>query len=153
MRHGEGERRVKGRLIQTETLPGVPLRKDIELLRCDFRSAASHCEAQRLCFPFPERQSSRIVPLASAPAGCAAPYSTRRDHCGARRVFFPKLGCNVSVPKALLNGRQDFWIAPRGEQTFGVLYRDLCARRVCSSAMDSPRVATINSVYSIRTKP
>jgi hypothetical protein len=27
-------------------------------------------------------QSSRIVPLASAPAGYAAPYSTRRDHCG-----------------------------------------------------------------------
>ena len=48
---------------------------------CDFRSAASHCEAQRLCSPFPEMQSSRIVPLASAPAGCAVPYSTTRDHC------------------------------------------------------------------------
>ena len=26
-------------------------------------------------------QSSRIVPLASAPAGYAVPYSTTRDHC------------------------------------------------------------------------
>ena len=50
-------------------LIGVPFRKDIELLRCDFRSAASHSEAQRLCSPFSEMQSSRIVPLASAPAG------------------------------------------------------------------------------------
>ena len=65
----------------------APLRKDIELLRCDFRAAASHCAAQRLCFPFPDVQSSRIVPLASAPAGCAVPYSTTRDHCGALKGF------------------------------------------------------------------
>ena len=32
-------------------------------------------------------QSSRIVPLASPPAGCAVPYSTTRDHCGALRTF------------------------------------------------------------------
>src|SRR5512132_1743811 len=35
-------------------LNGLQFRKDIELLRCDFRSAAPHCEAQRLCFPFPK---------------------------------------------------------------------------------------------------
>jgi hypothetical protein len=33
-------------------------------------------KAQRLCSPFSEMQSSRVVPLVSAPAGCAAPYST-----------------------------------------------------------------------------
>jgi hypothetical protein len=65
------------------TKRGLSFRKDIELLRCDFHSAASHSEAQRLCPPFSEMQSSRIVPLASAPAGCAVPYSTTRDHCGA----------------------------------------------------------------------
>ena len=32
-------------------------------------------------------QSSHIVPLASAPAGCAVPYSTTRDHCGALRTL------------------------------------------------------------------
>jgi hypothetical protein len=32
-------------------------------------------------------QSSRIIPLASAPAGCAVPYSTTRDHCGALTTF------------------------------------------------------------------
>ena len=60
-------------------------------------SAASHCEAQRLCFPFPEMQSSRIVPLASAPAGCAVPYSTTHDHCGALKGF------SRNISKAALN--------------------------------------------------
>ena len=46
---------------------------------------------------FSEMQSSRIVPLASAPAGCAAPYSTTRDHCGALRT----LSRNIS--KSALN--------------------------------------------------
>ena len=31
---------------------GSQFRKDIELLRCDFRFTASHSEAQRLCSPF-----------------------------------------------------------------------------------------------------
>jgi hypothetical protein len=51
---------------------------------------ASHCEAQRLCFPLPDMQSSRIVRLASAPAGCAVPYSTTRDHCSALKEFSRK---------------------------------------------------------------
>jgi hypothetical protein len=33
-----------------------------------------------------EMQSSRVVPLASAPAGCAVLYSTTRDHCGALKI-------------------------------------------------------------------
>ena len=75
----------------------APSRKDIELLRCDFRSAASPSEAQRLCSPFPEMQSSRIVPLASAPAGCAVPYSTTHDHCGTLKGF------SRNISKAALN--------------------------------------------------
>jgi hypothetical protein len=74
-------------LRRSLALNGLQFRKDIELLRCDFHSAASHSEAQRLCPPFSEMQSSRIVPLASAPAGCAVPYSTTRDHCGALKTL------------------------------------------------------------------
>jgi len=83
-----------------------PSRKDIELLRCDFRSAASHCDAQRLCSPFPEMQSSRIVPLASAPACCAVPYSTTRDHCGWLRMFFARILKLASYPVAKM--RDDY---------------------------------------------
>jgi PAS domain S-box-containing protein len=56
------------------------------------RREAYLAEAQRLCPPFSEMQSSRIVPLASAPASCAVPYSTTRDHCGALRT----LSLNIS---------------------------------------------------------
>ena len=61
--------------------------KTLILLLPGFRFTASHSEAQRLCFPFPEMQSSRIVPLASAPAGYAVPYSTTHDHCAALKGF------------------------------------------------------------------
>jgi hypothetical protein len=47
-------------------------------------------------------QSSRIVSLASAPAGCAVPYSTTRDHCGALRTlsrYISNLALNI--PPAL----------------------------------------------------
>jgi hypothetical protein len=40
--------------------------------------------------PFSEMQSSRVVPLASAPAGCAVLYSTTRDHCGALGIIVAK---------------------------------------------------------------
>jgi hypothetical protein len=40
-------------------------------------------------------------------------------------------------------------IAPVMEQSFAFAARDLCPRRVCSSATERSRVATINSVYSI----
>ena len=33
------------------------------------------------------RPMSQVVPLASALAGCAVPYSTTRDHCGALKRF------------------------------------------------------------------
>ena len=56
-------------------------RKDIELLRCDFRLRGFSLRSSKTLLPFPEMQSSRIVPLASAPAGYAVPYSTTRDHC------------------------------------------------------------------------
>jgi hypothetical protein len=57
-------------------------------------------------------QSSRIVPLASAPAGCAVPYSTTHDHCGALKEF------SRNISKAALN------ISPSCCQGFAV--RRLC---------------------------
>lgn len=39
------------------------------------------------------------------------------------------------------------------EQAAAFAPRDLAARRVCSSAMDRSRIATINSVYSISHEP
>jgi hypothetical protein len=35
----------------------------------------------------PEMQSSHVVSLSSAPAGCAALHSTTRDHCRALKTF------------------------------------------------------------------
>ena len=93
---------------------GSHFRKDIELLRCDFRFTASHCEAQRLCSPFPEMQSSRIVPLASAPAGCAVPYSTTRDHCGTLKRF----SRNISKAGAESRRRQSARASPLGDCAF-----------------------------------
>jgi hypothetical protein len=62
----------------------------------------------------PEMQSSRIVPLASAPAfarlrrgrpvGCAVPYSTTRDHCGALKGFRENLQIGAGYLAALLPG-------------------------------------------------
>jgi hypothetical protein len=49
-------------------------------------------------FPSPEMQSSHVVPLASAPAGCAVPYSTTRDHCGALKVFVARIVKLASYP-------------------------------------------------------
>jgi CobQ/CobB/MinD/ParA nucleotide binding domain len=92
-------------------LNGVPFRKDIELLRCDFRFAASHCEAQRLCSPF-RRCSHRALfpwlPLPPSPGfgvpsrtACAVRHSTTRDHCGAlkrlSRTSLDPVGHHIAV--------------------------------------------------------
>jgi hypothetical protein len=69
-----------------------PVRKDIELLRCDFRCPRLlTTKVKDFAFPFQRMQSSHIVPLASAPASCAVPYSTTRDHCGALRTLSPNI--------------------------------------------------------------
>jgi hypothetical protein len=47
------------------------------------------------------------------------------------------------------SSNKDFPIAPETEQRTVFVLRPLRARRVCSSAMDRSRVATINLVYSI----
>jgi hypothetical protein len=44
--------------------------------------------------PFSEMQSSRVVPLASAPAGCATLHSTTGDHCDLLRICFEFLNCS-----------------------------------------------------------
>jgi len=96
-------------------LNGLQFRKDIELLRCDFHSAASHSEAQRLCPPFSEMQSSRIVPLASAPAFArlrrakpdslrgAAFHNARSLRC-AQKSFAKHLQSGAEYLAALLPG-------------------------------------------------
>jgi len=55
-------------------LPGLP------------RRGSSFQKLKDFAGPFSEMQSSRVVSLSSAPAGCATLHSTTRDHCGALRI-------------------------------------------------------------------
>ncbi len=130
-------------LRRSLALNGLQFRKDIELLRCDFRFTASHCEAQRLCSPFPEMQSSRIVPLASAPAGCAAPYSTTHDHCGTLKGFsrnISKAALNLAPSVARASPLGDC-ACPRLPHRLRVVFRNviICVVLTVLSAVPIPR--------------
>ena len=80
-------------------------RKDLELLRCDFRLRGFSLRSSKTLLSLPEMQSSRIVALASAPAGCAVPSSTTRDHCGPLARKYSDLG-NRAVHGHVIPGRE-----------------------------------------------
>jgi hypothetical protein len=97
-------------------------------------------------------QSSRIVPLASAPAGCAGRIPQRAITAASSEFSSPKYTATYAC-KYRSNNARDFSIAPETEPRASMALAEWRARRVCSSAMDKSRVATINSVYSISHEP
>ena len=77
-----------------------PSRKDIELSPSGLpRRGSSLQKLKDFAPPFQKCSHRALFPLASAPAGCAAPHSTTRDHCGALRISF------VRIPKLLIRAR------------------------------------------------
>src|ERR1700731_1126627 len=66
------------------------LAKTLSFLLPGFRAAAPPSKSSKTLLPLAEMQSSHVVSLSSAPAGCAALHSTTRDHCGALGIIVAK---------------------------------------------------------------
>ena len=75
-------------IFQIHNLLTAIFAKTLSFFLPAFRAAAPPSKSSKtLLALFPEMQSSHVVSLSSAPAGCATLHSTTRDHCGALGII------------------------------------------------------------------
>jgi len=119
---------------KSATVEIAPSRKDIELFPSGLPRCGSSLQKTQDFAPLFRDAVIARCSLSLRSAGFATLHSTKRDHCGVRRISFAARWARHA--KILSSDARAFRIAPETERAARSPLAESRARRVCSNAMD-----------------